>query len=29
VQDRALFGTPPDHRERVAQALHMEQPHGN
>jgi len=29
VQDRALFGTPSDHRERVAQALRMEQPHGN
>jgi alkylation response protein AidB-like acyl-CoA dehydrogenase len=29
VQDRALFGTPHDHRERVAQALQMEQTNGN
>jgi alkylation response protein AidB-like acyl-CoA dehydrogenase len=29
VQDRALFGTPQDHRERVALALQMEQPNGN
>jgi alkylation response protein AidB-like acyl-CoA dehydrogenase len=29
VQDRALFGTPHDHRERVALALRLEEPHGN
>jgi alkylation response protein AidB-like acyl-CoA dehydrogenase len=29
VQDRALFGTPHDHRERVVLALQMEQPNGN
>jgi alkylation response protein AidB-like acyl-CoA dehydrogenase len=29
VQDRALFGTPHDHRERVALALQLEEPHGN
>ena len=29
VQDRALFGTPYDHRERIAQALRLEESHGH
>jgi alkylation response protein AidB-like acyl-CoA dehydrogenase len=29
VQDRSLFGTPFDHRERIAQGLGLEDSHGN
>jgi len=29
LQERTVFGTPHEHRERIATALEMEEPHGN